>query len=240
MNDREIDEALGSAARNSDGVQAALLERIAGSIKPSLRLVRPLPATLTLATGLFLICAVVAIAGAVRAGFYGIEKMGLLERGLIFATLGILLWIAAVEFVGEMIPGSRLRVSPGALVVISCMVLLGVFGLLFRDYRTDHFLAAGIVCLGTGLLHAIPAALAGWWLLRRGFAVNSIAAGLAGGMLGGLAGVTMLELHCSNFEALHVLLWHTAVVPLSGAVGALTAWALRLRADSGAHERGAQ
>jgi hypothetical protein len=44
------------------------------------------------------------------------------------------------------------------------------------------------------------------------------------GTLAGLAGVTMLELHCPNFEALHVMLWHTAVVPASGAAGALLGW----------------
>jgi hypothetical protein len=50
-----------------------------------------------------------------------------------------------------------------------------------------------------------------------------------GGTLAGLAGVTMLELHCANFEALHVMLWHTAVIPVSGAAGALLAWAARFR-----------
>ena len=48
-------------------------------------------------------------------------------------------------------------------------------------------------------------------------------------MLGGLTGVTLLELHCTNFEALHVLIWHTLVVPVSGAAGALLGWALRTR-----------
>ena len=37
----------------------------------------------------------------------------------------------------------------------------------------------------------------------------------------------MLELHCANFQALHVLVWHTAVVPVSAAAGALVGWALR-------------
>jgi len=77
------------------------------------------------------------------------------------------------------------------------------------------------VCLTAGLLHAIPAALASRLILRRGFAVNAVAAGLVSGTLAGLAGVTMLELHCANLEALHVMLWHTAVIPVSGAAGAL-------------------
>jgi hypothetical protein len=94
---------------------------------------------------------------------------------------------------------------------------------MFRDYRTDRFVPQGIACLTAGLLHAIPTALASWWLLRRGFAVNSVAAGLVAGTLAGLAGLTMLELHCANFQALHVMLWHTAVLVVSGAAGALLA-----------------
>ena len=43
------------------------------------------------------------------------------------------------------------------------------------------------------------------------------------GTLAGLAGVTMLELHCANLEAPHVMLWHTAVMPISAAAGALLA-----------------
>jgi hypothetical protein len=66
-----------------------------------------------------------------------------------------------------------------------------------------------------------------WVLLRRGFAVNPVAAGLAGGALAGLCGVTMLELHCANFQALHILVWHTAVLPVVAAAGALVAWTLR-------------
>ena len=56
-----------------------------------------------------------------------------------------------------------------------------VFAVLFRDYRTDHFVSQGVACLTAGLLHAIPAALAGWLLLRRGFAVNPVAAGVVAG-----------------------------------------------------------
>src|ERR1700730_1097245 len=40
---------------------------------------------------------------------------------------------------------------------------------------------------------------------------------------------SVLELHCVNFEALHVLVWHTAVVPVSAAAGALVGWVLRSR-----------
>jgi hypothetical protein len=239
VKDREIDEILEIAAQAPHEVDPALLDRISTSIKSSMRPVRPLPPAWVLTGGLILICAAVALAGAARAGFYGIEKLSVSERALIFPVLGVLIWLAAQACVGEMIPGGRRRMAPAVLLGVGSLTLLVVFADLFRDYRTDHFVSAGVVCLITGLLHAIPTALMSWFLLRRGFAVNSVAAGLAGGTLAGLAGVTMLELHCANFQALHVLLWHTAVVPVAGAAGALVAWALRFRAGYGAHKRAA-
>jgi hypothetical protein len=146
---------------------------------------------------------------------------------LILLTLAILAWVTGEKFVDELIPASRHRLSPGALLAVVCAALLIVFALLFHDYHSDHFVSSGMVCLATGLLHAMPAALISYLLLRRGFAVNPISAGLVGGALAGLAGVTMLELHCSNFQALHVLFWHTLVVPVSAAAGALAGWLLR-------------
>jgi len=146
------------------------------------------------------------------------------------------MWLAATACVTEMIPGSRRRVAPGYLLGTGSLALLAVFAVLFRDYRTDRFVSEGVACLTAGLLHAIPTALASWFLLRRGLAVNPVASGLVAGTLAGLAGVTMLELHCANFQALHVMLWHTAVMPVSGAAGALLAWATRLRAGFGPRE----
>jgi hypothetical protein len=232
VKDEEIDEVLNETAQAPQHLQAETLQRLTDSIKPSLHPVHPLPPTWLIAGGLVLICAAVALAGATRAGFYGIEKMGLLERALIFPILLVFAGLAASGFVREMIPGSRRRVPPGALLSIVIVLLLGVFALLFRDYRTSDFFSAGIACLLTGLLFALPAALLAWLVLRRGFAVNPVSAGVVAGTLGGLAGLGMLELHCPNFQAAHVLLWHIAVIPLSAAVGAFLAWALRLRASS--------
>ena len=223
MRDREIDEILKEAAQAPHDVETALLDRIAGSIGSSLRPVRPLPPAWLLVGGLVLICAAVALAGAARLGLYGIQRLSVLERALIFPALEILLWLAATAFVGEMIPGSRRRVAPGFLLVAGSLALLAVFAVLFHDYRTDRFVSQGLACLTAGLLHAIPAAFASWLLLRRGFAVNSVAAAMAAGTLAGLAGLTMLELHCPNFQALHVMLWHTAVMPLSATVGGILA-----------------
>jgi hypothetical protein len=231
MRDEEVDKVLHNAAGVAPRVEAALLKRIADSINSSLRPVRPLPPTWVLTGTLALICAAVAVGAAACTGFYGIGKLSPWERVLIFSTLGILVWVAGKEFVSQLIPGSRQHLSVSAFLTIASAALLGVFALVFRDYHTDHFISAGVTCLLTGLLLAIPAALLSWLLLRRGFAVNALAAGAAAGGLAGLSGVTMLELHCANFQALHVLVWHTAVVPVSAAAGALVAWALRGRCE---------
>ena len=235
MKEREIDEVLAKAAKNTPAVSPALLGRIAGSIKPSLRPVRPMPPAWLLSAGLILIAAAVALAGAARAGLYGIERLTVFERILIFPALVLLLWASAAEFAASMVPGSRRRMHPGVLLAISCSGLMGVFAGVFRDYHTSHFVPAGIACLVAGLLHAIPVALLSWLLLRRGFAVNPVAAGAVAGTMAGLAGVTMLELHCPNFQVLHVLIWHTAVIPVSAAGGALIAWALQSRAGFRVH-----
>lgn len=229
MSDPDVEKVVIEAAAVTPPVEPALLKRIVDSIDSSVLPVRPRPPTWALTGGLALICTAVAGAAAAGAGFYGIEKLGRWEGVLIVATIGVLVWVAGMEFVRQLIPGSRQPVGVGAFLTIACAALLGVFALVFRDYHTEHFIPAGIACLRTGLLVAIPAALLSWVLLRRGFAVNPVAAGLVGGALAGLSGVTMLELHCANFEALHVLVWHTAVVPVSAGAGALVGWALRRR-----------
>ena len=227
MKDNEIDGVL-KAAQTPHGPRPETMKRVTESIRDSLRPVRPLPPKWVLTCGLILICAAVALAGAARAGFLGIERMNPSQYVLIFSALGIFVVTAAKEFVNAMIPGSRHRISAGTLLGISTLVLIGAFAVSFRDYRTDHFISAGLICLFTGLLHAVPAAVLSWLLLRRGFAVDAVSAGLTAGTVAGLAGLGVLELHCPNFQAAHVLVWHVAVVPVSAAAGTLPVWMLRL------------
>jgi hypothetical protein len=223
LNDREIDERL-NGIRLPQGPGAETLGRIAEAIAGSLRPVRPLPPRWVLAGGAALACAVVAVAGAAAMGFAGIAKMNMLERSAVFSALGILVLAAANELVSAMIPGSRRRISSGSLLAVAGLCLAAVLLICFRDYQTTHFVHAGLVCLGIGLLHAIAAGLLTWMLLRRGFAVDAASAGLAAGTLAGLAGVSMLELHCSNFQTAHVLVWHISVLLVSAGLGALCGW----------------
>ena len=227
MRDTEIDEALAKAARVPREVPAELLTRIADTIEPAMQPVRVLPSTWVLIGGLVLISGAVALLGAARAGFQGVEALAIPARVLIFGTLALLTCVAAAQLVSEWIPGSPRRLTPAALLALVSLTLLGVFTLLFHDYRTEHFLTTGLACFSTGLLHAAPAALLGWWWLRRGWAMDTVSAGLTAGVLAGLAGLMVLELHCTDSQAPHVLVWHTLVVPASAAVGAVAGRLLR-------------
>jgi len=234
VKDREIDDILQKAAHAHPDPAPALLDRIAASIEPTLRPVRPMPSAWVLAVGLGLIYLAVAVAGAARLGFYGVHKMTGVQT-LIFAALAILAGRVAMAWNSEMTPGSRRQESSAALLAIACALLLALFAILFPDLHTVRFMP-GVSCLKAGLLAAIPAAVAGWLLMRRGFAVNPASAGLAAGTLAGLAGVTMLEFHCPNFQLWHVVVWHTAVLPTSAAAGALLAKLVQIGRAS-AHSR---
>jgi hypothetical protein len=226
VRDQEIDRILEQGAAAQQAVDSALLDRISHTIGAGLIPSRPLPANWVLISGLILACTAIAVAGGVFLGPRGIQKMDGTEIGLIFSVLAMLFWLAAGVCVSEHIPGSRRRLSSGVLVPAACVVLLAVFGAVFRDYHTTRFVAAGMKCLIAGLVLAIPASAAVWWLLNRGAAMNPRTAGLAKGVLAGLAGIMMLEIHCANFEALHVLVWHVAVLPASGLLASLLAWKL--------------
>jgi hypothetical protein len=62
------------------------------------------------------------------------------------------------------------------------------------------------------------------WILRRGFVLDWSKAGIVAGTLAGLTGLGMLELHCPNLKAIHVMVWHVAVVIVSGAAGFAIGW----------------
>ena len=226
MRNADVDERLDQAARAPNALPAALLERIVESVGPAVPPVRPLGSTPVLSAGLFLIVAVVALLGAARVGFQGVEALSFAQRLTIFGTLALLAALGAARTVLEWIPGSAAPVAGPAMLAAATGALLVVFALVFHDYSMTQFVSAGVNCLLAGLLHAAVAAPFLWWLLRRGYAVNAVSAGLVAGALAGLAGVSLLELHCTKLEAPHVLVWHTLVVPVSAVIGAGAGWLL--------------
>ena len=222
MRDGDIDNILNAAAEGSQ-VDAALVGRLAQTLGASARPVRPLPGRRTVWTALFVVCAAVGCPAAALLGIHGLPKMSTGQAASIFGVLCGLISLAAVACIEQMTPGGRRHFPAGWSIAGGCVVLAGLFAAVFDDREVANFVQAGLVCLRAGVAVAIPAALGGWLLLRRGYFVTPVAAGAAVGTLAGLAGITMLELHCPNFEVLHVMVWHTAVLPVSALLGALVA-----------------
>lgn len=232
MKDRDIDDILRRAAEGTPGVDPALLGRVSESIGGSLVPVRPLPPSGILSGGLIVTAGAVAVVVAAHLRMYALPKMSGWEVGLIFPTLGLLVWMAGVLAVAEMVPGSRRSMAPWMLFAGACGALAAVFVVAFQDYGMVRFVPRGVACLKAGVLAALPVALVAGAVLRRGFAVSPAGAGLAAGTLAGLAGIAMLELHCPIFEAPHVLVWHIGVLPVCGGMGALVARAIRALSHS--------
>jgi hypothetical protein len=219
MTDGEMDEILNRQARDAPELDGVLFDRIVASIQP-LHAVRPLPAGWVLKSWLAAGCAAIAILAAAGLGLNGIGALTAWDSALIFAGLAIFIWLAADTVVGQMIPGSVMVIKPGPLLWSGYLIIIGLFGSLFPRHPAADFIHAGMVCLKAGLLLSVPVGVFGWLVLRRGFVLNPVAAGSAAGTLGGLAGITMLELHCANLEASHVIVWHAAVIVLSTGCGA--------------------
>ena len=225
MTDRKIEEALDrAAAAIPHDVDPTVLERIAGAVHSSMQPVRPLPRSGVLILAVLVSTGGLAVATACWLGFAGVRALGMLQRAIIFPALAVLAWVTARELVNQWIPGSRRYLAPTSLVVLVSVALLSVFALELHDYRAEHFVSAGVACLSVGVLQAIPVACLAAWLLRRGLAVEPVSAGTIAGALGGISGVMMLELHCPNLEAPHVLVWHVGVVVVSALVGAVAGW----------------
>lgn len=221
MRDRDIDDALRRAAGRSPDVDPALLDRLTRDMGASLQPVRPLPHPAALTAITAAVCLTVGAAGGALLHPRGIEQMSALQIAVIFPVVAVLAWLAARASVRQMIPGSWQRFGPVSILLAVCAALAAAFLAVFSDYHAERFVPQGLTCLKAGLAVAAPAALLIWLALRRGYAVNPTAAALAMGTLAGLAGIAMLELHCTNFEVPHVLLWHVAVAPVSAAVAFL-------------------
>lgn len=222
--DRQIAEASDPARHAWDGYPAAV-SRAKKAILDDLRPVRPLPSDWALALGFLSLFAIFAGSGALALGMYGIHVLSGGQSALIFTILAGSAALAAIACVREMRPASG---SPlGAVALAGAVILFPlIFAAVFHGYGTRDLVKQGIPCLIAGLCVSVPAGLVTGWIIRRGFVLSWSRAGGAAGTLCGLAGLGMLELHCPNLIAIHVILWHVAVVLLSGLLGFLMGRAL--------------
>ena len=224
MTNEELDSILKSAAEVPHEVDDGVVKRVSDTVLESLKPVRPLPTPGVIALGLQFIFLLVAIIGATYLGNTGVRVLSGAESALIFFVLACLARLASSAGAAEMVPGSKSRVDPRILLASCTVALVAVLAILFHDYRLDRFVSEGIVCLGLGLVHAAAAGFLLWLVIRRGLILDPAAAGVAVGTLAGLTGFGMLELHCPILKAMHLMVWHIAVIPVSGLAGYLAGW----------------
>jgi hypothetical protein len=134
----------------------------------------------------------------------------------------------------QIVPGSKLPVSPYLSVVIVWGVFAGVIATLFRPHEEPAFVSTGLVCLRIGLECALTAGVLSWLLLRRGAILNPPPTGVTAGALAGLSGLTVLELFCPNPNAYHILVWHIAAASASALGGMAIGFIAEYSSRSGA------
>jgi hypothetical protein len=99
------------------------------------------------------------------------------------------------------------------------VTLAVVAGIVFEFGDATRFWARGWACLGMGVPFALLAVGPFWVVLRRGAILSPRAAGSAAGLLAGLAGTSVLEIHCPNLDLSHILVWHVGLSVLGSLCG---------------------
>jgi hypothetical protein len=219
MTPPEMDRMLRDSAASQPGPDPNLIETITGRIVPGVRPVRPMISSWRFSALLVPGVVVLALLISLLVGQLGLRRLSGFEAALIFGELAVLLWLASRALFAEMVPASARLASPGRLAAWAALALMALFLELFPDRSMAGFVHRGLGCLTMGLVVAVVAGTLSALWLRRGFVLDSTAAGAASGLMGALAGVFTLELHCPYLEAPH-LLWHVLVIPLAALAGA--------------------
>jgi hypothetical protein len=199
--------------------QALELPDFGAAVLAGLKPVKPIASPGSRFAALVLIVAVVAAAGMALLGTAGWHALSTAQKTTVFGTLVTTTLLLAATLSRQVVPGSRLIVSPRLLAPAGLALMAAIFASLFHPRHEATFVATGLFCLRIGLESAIGAALLSWVALRRGVMLNPIATGAIAGAMAGLAGLTVLEIFCPNLNQHHVLVWHLGAALASTLAG---------------------
>ena len=252
MNCNDVDKALSEAPRLPPAAQAhvkscsrcqelitalnmgsvedppspATLRHIEEGMAKNLRPVRPVaPAGYFFAAlaGIFVSIGALAV---YRMGALAITVMTPLQTAAILSALAISTGFLASSVVNQMVPGSRVAVSPKLLTIGITISFTMATALLFHFQQQHNFWRSALVCVRAATPIGGLAAVLFWLVLRRGAVLSPSMTGAATGLLAGLVGTTVLEIHCPILNAWHILASHLGVAilcALGGFVTGLTA-----------------
>ena len=204
----------------SDRPSPQQLEQIQARLLADLKPVKPLPRSGWFSLAFLLVAAVAVAIGVAHLGTAGWQALGAFRRVAVFLVVEGGLLGLAILVAGQMVPGNRALVPPGAAVVAALGLPAAIFATLFEFHQEQTFVATGLMCLEIGLACAVPVAVVCWLILRKGVVLNPVAAGALTGLLAGLAGLTLLEIFCPNPDKYHILVWHMGAALVSTIGGA--------------------
>lgn len=189
----------------------AVMSRLASDLAADLVPTRPLASKgfyLSVFAGTF--ASIIAF-GVYREGTFALSAMSPVQTVTILCSLAVCAFLLGWSLVNQMAPGSRHWFRPQflpAAVIVALSLLMAIF---FRFGQHTLFWRQGWACLRTGFPFVLLAVVPFWLILRRGAILSPRAACAATGLLAGLAGTTVLEIHCPNLELSHILVWHLGV-----------------------------
>jgi hypothetical protein len=215
---RELVAAL-SAPVSAASPSAEILRLIERAMVADLRKVRPIAAKRYVLAAFMAIYASVVALSIFRLGAFAIRVMSPLQAAFILGVLAISAGLLAYSLVNQMVPGSRYGIPPGLLPFGITILLAIAMAALFQFQHEQNFWAHGWACVRTGTPLAALAAVPLWLVLRRGAILSPAMTGAATGLLAGLAGTTVLEIHCPNLNAWHILVAHLGVAVLGAMAG---------------------
>lgn len=200
------------------GLRPEQVHDIAGRLATDLKPVRPLPPAGLLATAFALIFSALVLLGGLTLGDRALLRMDWLTALFTFASLAASACLVAFALSGEMTPGRRLA-PPWVLAAGILLALAVVFAVVFPYQEELAFWLRAWRCLRTGLAAGSLAAALVWLILRHGATLDPRASGALAGLLGGLTGTAILEIHCSDFNAMHIIVGHWGAAALGAGIG---------------------
>jgi hypothetical protein len=216
-----------------DSPSPATLRRIAAGMATTLRPVRSMAPPRYFCGAFVGIFVAIAALGAYGLGPFGIRVMTPLQNSAIFSVLAVSTGLLACSLVRQMIPGSRHRISPSLLPVAITISLTVAMAVLFQFQHEPNFWGNAWGCVRAGTPFGVLAAAPFWLMLRRGAILSPILTGTATGLFAGLVGTSVLEIHCPNLHASHILVSHLGVAMLCALAGLVIGWVVDARTIAG-------
>lgn len=192
-----------------------IANRLAGDLTP----VRPLPSAGVLTTAFALISAALVLLGGLALGDRALLRMDWTTAVFTFAALAASICLLAFALSSEMAPGCG-RLAPPWMLALGVLIGLAVlFAALFPYHEERSFWLHAWRCLRVGLAAGALGAALFWFVLRHGAVLHRRTSGALAGLLGGLTGAAILEVHCPNFNSAHILAGHWGAAALCAGLG---------------------